>query len=49
MLNMPALDPALIYDMRGQGLRVAGAFDRHAQATAPLTGGELDAIADVSE
>jgi hypothetical protein len=47
-VNTPALDPALMYDMRDQGLQnqAAGAIDRHAQATAPPTAGELDAIAE---
>ena len=40
-VNTPALDPALMYDMRDQGLQnqAAGAIDRHAQATAPPTAG----------
>ena len=47
-VNTPALDPALMYDMRDQDLQnqASGAIDRHAQATAPPTAGELDAIAE---
>jgi hypothetical protein len=47
-VNTPALDPALMYDMRDQTLQAqaSGAIDRHAQAAAPPTAGELDAIAE---
>ena len=47
-VNTPALDPALMYDMRDPDLQdqAAGAIDRHAQATVPPTAEQLDAIAE---
>jgi hypothetical protein len=46
-LNTPALDPALMYDLRNADLQdqASGAIDRHAQATIPPTREQLDAIA----
>jgi len=47
-VNTPALDPALMYDMRDQTLQgqALGAIDRHAQAGTRPTAEELDAIAE---
>ena len=47
-LNTPALDPALMYDIRNPNLQdqASGAIDRHAQPTIPPTAEQLDAIAD---
>jgi cytochrome c peroxidase len=47
-VNTPALDPALMYDIRNPDLQdqASGAIDRHAQATFPPTADELDAIAE---
>jgi hypothetical protein len=47
-VNTPALDPALMYDMRNPDLQdqASGAIDRHAQAAAAPTAQELDAIAE---
>ena len=47
-VNTPALDPALMYDMRNPDLQdqASGAIERHAQATVPPTAAQLDAIAD---
>jgi cytochrome c peroxidase len=47
-VNTPALDPALMYDIRNPDLQdqASGAIDRHAQATVPPTADELDAIAE---
>ena len=47
-VNTPALDPALMYDIRNPDLQAQalGAIDRHAQATIPPTADELDAIAE---
>jgi cytochrome c peroxidase len=46
-VNSPALDPALMYDIRNPDLQAqaAGAIDRHAQSTIPPTAAELAAIA----
>jgi cytochrome c peroxidase len=46
-VNTPALDPALMYDMRDTNLQdqAAGAIERHAQAIVP-TSQQLDAIAE---
>jgi cytochrome c peroxidase len=46
-INTPALDPALMYDLRDLDLReqASGAIDRHAQATIPPTAAQLEAIA----
>lgn len=46
-VNTPALDPALMYDMRDPDLQAqaAGAIDRHGQSTVPPTAQQLDAIA----
>jgi len=46
-VNTPALDAALMYDMRNLDLRdqASGAIDRHAQATVLPTAGQLAAIA----
>jgi hypothetical protein len=46
-MNTPALDPALMYDIRNADLQAqaAGAIDRHAQPTVPPTAEQLDAIA----
>ena len=50
-VNTPALDPALMYDIRNPNLpdQASGAIDRHAQATAPPTAEQLDAIADFQQ
>jgi cytochrome c peroxidase len=47
-VNTPALDPALMYDMRNLNLQdqAAGAIDRHAQRTVPPTAQQLAAIAE---
>lgn len=47
-LNTPALDPALMYDIRNPDLedQAAGAIDRHARATVPPTAHQLAAIAE---
>jgi hypothetical protein len=47
-VNTPALDPALMYDLRNPDLQAqaAGAIDRHAQATTPPSTQQLDAIAE---
>jgi cytochrome c peroxidase len=47
-VNTPALDPALMYDMRNQDLQdqASGAITRHAQATVAPTSAQLQAIAD---
>jgi cytochrome c peroxidase len=47
-LNTPALDPALMYDIRNLDLQdqAAGAIDRHAQATVSPTAQQLAAIAE---
>jgi hypothetical protein len=46
-VNTPALDAALMYDMRDIDLRgqASGAIDRHAQAAVSPTASELEAIA----
>jgi len=46
-LNTPALDPALMYDLRNVDLQdqASGAIDRHGQATIAPTREQLDAIA----
>jgi len=46
-VNTPALDAALMYDLRDVNLRdqASGAIDRHAQAAIPPTAGQLEAIA----
>ena len=46
-VNTPALDPALMYDLRNLNLRdqASGAIDRHAQAAIPPTAAQLEAIA----
>ena len=46
-LNTPALDPALMYDMRNPDLQdqARGAIDRHALSTIPPTQEQLDLIA----
>jgi hypothetical protein len=46
-VNTPALDAALMYDMRNPDLQdqASGAIERHAQATIPPTADQLDAIA----
>jgi hypothetical protein len=46
-VNTPALDPALMYDIRNPNLQdqASGAIARHAQATVAPTPDELDAIA----
>jgi hypothetical protein len=50
-VNTPALDPALMYDLRDPDLQqqASGAIDRHAQATAPPTAQQLDAIAQFQQ
>ena len=50
-VNTPALDPALMYDMRNPDLQdqASGAIERHAQATVKPTGAQLDAIADFQQ
>ena len=47
-VNTPALDPALMYDIRNPDLQAqaASAIDRHAQPTVPPTTLQLDAIAE---
>ena len=47
-VNTPALDEALMYDLRDQDLQgqAAGAIARHAQAAITPTAQQLDAIAD---
>jgi hypothetical protein len=47
-VNTPALDPALMYDMRNSDLQdqASGAITRHAQATVSPTPEQLDAIAE---
>jgi hypothetical protein len=47
-VNTPALDPALMYDMRNPDLQdqAAGAIERHALATVAPTAQQLDAIAE---
>lgn len=49
-VNTPALDAALMYDMRDVDLRsqASGAIERHAQGAAP-TAGELAAIAEFQQ
>jgi cytochrome c peroxidase len=49
--NTPALDPALMYDIRNPDLQdqASGAITRHAQATVPPTPDELDAIAEFQQ
>jgi cytochrome c peroxidase len=46
-VNTPALDPALMYDLRNPDLtdQASGAITRHAQATVAPTAQQLDAIA----
>jgi len=46
-VNTPALDPALMYDMRNPDLQdqAAGAIERHALALTAPTAAQLDAIA----
>jgi cytochrome c peroxidase len=50
-VNTPALDPALMYDMRDARLQdqAAGAIERHAQVIVPPTSAQLDAIAAFQE
>jgi cytochrome c peroxidase len=50
-VNTPALDPALMYDLRNLDLRdqASGAIDRHAQASVPATAQQLDAIAQFQQ
>jgi cytochrome c peroxidase len=47
-VNTPALDPALMYDMRDANLenQASGAISRHAQATVAPTARQLQAIAN---
>jgi cytochrome c peroxidase len=47
-VNTPALDPALMYDMRNLELedQASGAISRHAQATVAPTAAQLEAIAE---
>jgi hypothetical protein len=47
-VNTPALDPALMYDMRNPDLQdqASGAVERHAQPTVLPTADQLDAIAE---
>jgi cytochrome c peroxidase len=47
-VNTPALDPALMYDIRDPDLhaQAAGAIDRHAQSAVLPTAEQLDAIAE---
>ena len=47
-VNTPALDPALMYDIRNADLegQAAGAIDRHAQPAVAVTAEELQAIAE---
>jgi cytochrome c peroxidase len=50
-VNTPALDPALMYDMRSADLQdqASGAIDRHAQPAVAPTPGQLDAIAEFQQ
>ena len=50
-VNTPALDPALMYDMRNSDLQdqASGAIERHALATVLPTAAQLDAIADFQQ
>ena len=50
-VNTPALDPALMYDMRNPDLRdqASGAIERHAQAVIPPTADQLAAIAEFQQ
>jgi len=50
-VNTPALDPALMYDIRNADLQdqAAGAIDRHAQATVAPTADQLNAIAEFQQ
>src|SRR5688572_7198891 len=50
-VNTPALDPALMYDIRNPNLpdQASSAIDRHAQPTVPPTVEQLDAIADFQQ
>ena len=50
-VDTPALDAALMYDMRDLDLRVqaAGAIERHAQAAIPPTADQLAAIAEFQQ
>ena len=50
-VNTPALDPALMYDMRDPDLQnqASGAIDRHAQAAVAPTAGQLNAIAEFQQ
>jgi len=47
-VNTPALDPALMYDMRNLDLQdqASGAIERHARSALAPTAGQLDAIAE---
>ena len=50
-VNTPALDPALMYDIRNPDLQAQaeGAIDRHAQPTVLPTAQQLDAIAEFQQ
>jgi hypothetical protein len=50
-VNTPALDPALMYDMRNADLQdqASGAIDRHAQPGVAPTASQLDAIAQFQQ
>jgi hypothetical protein len=50
-VNTPALDPALMYDMRNADLQdqASGAIDRHAQPAVAPTESQLDAIAEFQQ
>ena len=50
-VNTPALDPALMYDMRDLNLQdqASGAIERHAQAASAPTAPQLDAIAEFQQ
>jgi cytochrome c peroxidase len=50
-VNTPALDPALMYDMRNADLQdqASGAIDRHAQPALAPTAAELNAIAEFQQ
>jgi cytochrome c peroxidase len=50
-VNTPALDQALMYDIRNPNLQdqASGAIARHAQATVPPTPEQLDAIAEFQQ
>ena len=50
-LNTPALDPALMYDIRNRDLQgqASGAIDRHAQPAVLPTAQQLDAIAEFQQ